>query len=95
MPTEQRGEGSEAMGADWIQATDKVDIDTGWLKVEAYLAERGIYKAPNSNPQTVPVFWAQVDALQQSDPELSRLLMALTMSTRRGLKAVTERGAAT
>jgi hypothetical protein len=65
------------MGADWIQATDKADIDAAWLKVEAYLAERGIYEAPNSNPRTVPAFWAQVDALQQSDPELSRLLMAL------------------
>jgi hypothetical protein len=65
------------MGADSIQATDKADIDAAWLNVEAYLAERGIHQAPNSNPRTVPAFWAQVDALQQSDPEISRLLMAL------------------
>jgi hypothetical protein len=67
------------MGAGSIRATDKADIDAAWLKVEAYLAERGIHKTTNSDP-TDPVFWAQVDALQQHDPELSRLLMALTMS---------------
>ena len=67
------------MSADLVEATDQADITAAWLKVEAYLAARGIHMAPNSDP-TDQVFWAQVDALQQSDPELSRLLTALTMS---------------
>ena len=76
----RRCQGATREGVGQMGAT-QADIDAAWLKVEAYLAARGIHMAANSDP-TDPVFRAQVDALQQSDPELSRLLMALTCPPR-------------